>query len=116
MPWISKSNVGGSGTYYGPSEFYEYAQAIFHTQDWLYGEWSEDKLKAYEALNRVPIFGDYMDYLLDQRSDSEYLQRYGMDYSDIHDPRKLKQTSSGSALVGNSINFVSRNVSRLYRH
>lgn len=115
MSWISRKNAGGSGTYYGPSEFYEFSQALFHTKEWLYGEWNEDKLKTYEALNRVPVFSDYMDYILDQRSDSEYMARYGLGYSDIHDPRKLKQTSSGSVFIGNSINFVSRNVSRLYK-
>lgn len=83
--------------------------------DFLYGEWNEEKLRQYEVMARVPVLNDYMDYLLDRRADEEYLRRYGMDYSDIHDPRKLKQSSSGSRLVGSSLNFVSRNVSKLYR-
>lgn len=86
-----------------------------HMTDFLYGEWNEEKLRQYEIMARVPVLNDYMDYLLDRRADEEYLRRYGMDYSDIHDPRKLKQSSSGTHLVGSSLNFVSSNVKRLYR-
>lgn len=83
--------------------------------DWLYGEYDERKLRQFEILHRVPGVSDYMDYLLDKRSDEEYLRHNGMDYSDIHDPRKLHQSASGSRFTGDVINFVSRNVSRLYR-
>lgn len=83
--------------------------------DWLYGEWSEQKLKEFEILHNIPIVSNYMDYVLDHRADQEYLDRYGMDYSDIHDPRKLHQFSSGSSFVGSSVNFVSSNLHRLYR-
>lgn len=83
--------------------------------EWLYGEWSEEKLHQFEFLSNVPFVGNYLDYLLDKRADEEYLRRYGLDYSDIHDPRKLRQTSSGSRLAGSSLNFVSKNVTRLYR-
>lgn len=80
---------------------------------WLYGEWSEEKLRKYEMLNAVPGIHQYMDYLLDIRADNEYLRRYGMDYSDIHDPRKLRQASSGSSAFGTILN-VSKNVAELY--
>lgn len=86
-----------------------------HFKDWLYGGYDETKLRHFNILHNIPVFGDYMDYLLDSRADKEYLSRYGMDYSDIHDPRKLRSTGSGSRLVGSSLNFVSKNVSRLYR-
>lgn len=95
-----------------------YKESWFETtpmQDWLYGEWDEDKLRQYEFLHHFPFIGDYMDYLLDIRADREYLERHGMDYSDIHDPRKLRETSSGSRLAGNVLNFVSSNVTRLYK-
>lgn len=78
--------------------------------NWLYGDWDEEKYRTYTALNAVPGVSDYMDYLLDRRADEEYLRRYGMDYSDIHDPRKLRQTHSGSRMISS----VSSNVSRLY--
>lgn len=81
----------------------------------LTDNWSKGKLQTYEAMSNVPVLGQYMNYLLDVRADEEYLRRYKMDYSDIHDPRKLRQTSSGSRLFGESIEYVSKSVSRLYR-
>lgn len=84
--------------------------------EWLYEDnWSETKLRQYELLDAVPIIHQYMDYLLSRRSDQEYLDRYGMDYSDIHDPRKLRQSSAASTLISSGVNFVSDNISRLYR-
>lgn len=56
-----------------------------------------------------------MDYKLDLRSDEEYLRRYGMSYEDVHDPRKLRQVSSGSRLYGTALNYVSKNVDKLYK-
>lgn len=82
---------------------------------WLYGEYDKEKLRQFEALHNVPVVSNYMDYLLDVRADEEYLRRYGMDYSDIHDPRKLKQVRSGSALYGSALNWVGKNIGRLYR-
>lgn len=83
--------------------------------NWLYGEWSQEKLKQFEFLSNVPILGSYMDYKLDVRQDEEYLKRYGMSYSDIHDPRKLHQVGSGTRLYGSSFNWVGKNLNRLYR-
>lgn len=86
-------------------------------KNWLYGPWNENKLKMFEFQQSgiIPLIDKYNNYLLDLRADHEYMDRYGMTYEDIHDPRKLRQTSSGSALIGSSINFVSDNVRRLYR-
>lgn len=96
-----------------------YNNGIFHGkafQYWLLdAPWSETKLHAYELMNIVPGLHQYMDYLLDLRSDEEYLNRNGMDYSDIHDPRKLKQTNSGSNLARFGVNFISKNVESLYK-
>lgn len=83
--------------------------------EWLYGEYDKDKLAQFEFLHSLPLVGSYMDYKLDLRADQEYMDRYQLDYSDIHDPRKLRQTSSGSRFIGSSMNFVSKNVSKLYR-
>lgn len=84
--------------------------------EWLYEDnWNETKLQQYELLNSIPIVSNYMDYLLSRRSDQEYLDRYGMDYTDIHDPRKLSQTSSASDVIRSGLNFVSDNIKRLYR-
>lgn len=82
--------------------------------EWLYGEYDEEKLKHFEMLYSTPLHY-YMDYLLDRRADEEYLNRYGMDYPDIHDPRKLSQTGAFTELAHVGLNFVSDNVKRLYR-
>lgn len=83
--------------------------------EWLYGDWNEQKYKDYKLLNFLPGVSQYMDYMLDVRADQEYFSRYGMDYKDIHDPRKLSQSASSSRLNGAVYNMVSRNINRLYK-
>lgn len=95
------------------------SQIVFNKADqafteWLYGEYDEQKLAQFEILHNVPILGQYMDYKLDLRADQEYMQRYGLDYPDIHDPRKLRQSSSGAALYGSALRMVSKNIDKLY--
>lgn len=99
--------------YYGPSWLGEAYDAITNTKSWLYGEWTKEKLNTYRILNRGP-FGDYMDYLLDSRSDSEYLYNTGLDYSNIHDPRKLSATASASRMISSASMMFSRNIHKLY--
>lgn len=83
--------------------------------DWLYGEWDEEKLRKFQIYHNIPLVGNYLDYLLDVRADREYLKRYGLDYSDIHDPRKLYSMSSGSRLISSAYNFIGKNVDDLYK-
>lgn len=85
------------------------------TQDWLYGEWNEDKFTLFTALYSVPGIRQQFDYLLDLRRSQEYLDRYGMDYSDIHDPRKLFAAQSGAAVMGYGTSMISKNIDKLYR-
>lgn len=82
--------------------------------EWLYSDWTDQKYEDYKFLDMVPGVHQYMDYLLDVRADNEYLSRYGMDISDIHDPRKLKQTSSARALNGIGYQMISKNIDKLY--
>lgn len=84
-------------------------------QNWLYGSYDEQKLNHFTALYSVPGVRQYFDYLLDKRADQEYLRRYDMSYSDIHDPRKLRQVGSGSSMISHSYNMVSKNIHRLYK-
>lgn len=77
---------------------------------WLYGDYDEGKLKTFEVLYSIPGIRNYMDMLLDYRADREYLNRYGMSWSDIHDPRKLHSVRSTSGMIS----FVSENVDKLY--
>lgn len=82
--------------------------------EWLYGEYDQEKLIQFELLYHTPL-KHYMDYKLDLRADEEYMTRHQLTYEDVHDPRKLKQTSSGAAMYGTALNFVSKNVEKLYR-
>lgn len=100
MPFLSRTAFA-----YGDKRF----------TDWLYGEYDEEKLTQFELLHNIPVVGQYMDYKLDLRADREYMDRYQLDYDDIHDPRKLKQTSSGSRLYGSALNMVSKNLDKLYK-
>ena len=81
---------------------------------WLYGEWSKEKVQQFELLKRVPVLGDYMDWKLDIRQDEEYLNRYNMDYSDVHDPRKLHQSQSGTRFIGSAYQWIGKNLDKLY--
>lgn len=82
---------------------------------WLYSDWTEEKYRQYQILRHIPVVNSYVDYLLDARQLEEYLNRYGMDYTDIHDPRKLSTTQSGDRLITGALNFVSKNVIKLYK-
>lgn len=83
--------------------------------EWLYGDYDEEKLQQFNFYYQLPVVRQYFDYLLDLRADKEYMSRYGLDWTDVHDPRKLRSTSSGSAFIRSGFNFVSSNVKRLYR-
>lgn len=86
-------------------------------KSWLLDEpWSKEKYDEYQVLNQIPVVSNYMDYLLSVRADEEYLARYQMDYSDIHDPRKLSQTSAAASLAGSARVTTSRNIDRLYQN
>lgn len=87
----------------------------FDTSRWLYGDWNEEKLRKFQIAYAIPGVRDYMDYLLDRRADQEYLNRYGMDYTDIHDPRKLRTSGSYPRVVGSVYRMVSRNIDKLYK-
>lgn len=83
--------------------------------EWLYGEWDEEKLKQFAILYHIPGIRDYIDYLLDIRSDQEYMDRYGLTPGDVHDPRKLRSTDSFGRFVTHSLEWVSDNVRFLYK-
>lgn len=85
--------------------------------EWLYGEYDKDKLETFQTLYHIGPVRDYFDYLLDKRADQEYMSRNQLDYSDIHDPRKLKSTRSNidGVIASRGFNFVSGNIKRLYR-
>lgn len=90
---------------------------VYGMDSWLYGTWNKEKYETWNVLSHLPVVGDYMDTLLDSRNTEEYLDRYGLDYPDIHDPRKLPGGRSSVATVGmDALNFVSKNIDKLYRN
>lgn len=106
--WSSKSKTAVD--FSAPFSF------VYGMDQWLYGSWNKEKYSTYTVLNNIPGVSDYMDTLLDRRTAQEYLDRYGLDYTDIHDPRKLPGGKSSAVRVGmNALQFVSKNVSKLYR-
>lgn len=117
MSWGSKPMSDGS-TYYGPLSWAEYMDAIYHPKEWLNSEWSKEKQTAFNDLYDFSIggyspFRDTFDKILDERNNDLYMDRYGLTYADVKDPRKLKSNSTvGMAL--STINFVSSNIKRLY--
>lgn len=89
---------------------------IYGMDVWLYGSWNKEKYDVYTVLDNLPVVSDYMDALLARRTTQEYLDRYGLDYTDIHDPRKLPSGKSSLGGAGvNALQFVSKNVEKLYR-
>lgn len=83
---------------------------------WLYEDnWDERKYNKFLAYYSIPLVSNYMDYLLDRRAAQEYLNRYGMSYSDIHDPRKLISTKGSVSFTRATYSFVSDNIDKLYR-
>lgn len=84
--------------------------------DWLTDDnWNETKYQQFTLLYSIPVVSNYMDAVLSNRSGKEYLNRYGMDYSDIHDPRKLSGTAQTAGFIGSSYRMISSNIGKLYR-
>ena len=101
-----------------PSFFDDWSNLSFTNNpvsEWLYGDWTREKYHEFLALRSIRPIGLYFDYLLDSRNTEKYLDRYGMDYGAIYDPRNLPNASSGTALAGYGVNFVSKNINKLYR-
>lgn len=83
--------------------------------DWMTdGDWNETKYQQFNLLYSTPL-RYYMDAVLDDRRAEEYLDRYGMDYTDIHDPRRLTGTSSTASFLSAGYRMVSKNIEKLYR-
>lgn len=84
--------------------------------DWLLeDDWNEKKFHQWMFTNAIYPLQLYNNYLLDNRKATEYMRRNGISYLDIHDPRNLVSGESGSAMIRYGINFISSNLSKLYR-
>lgn len=108
-----------AGTYYGPDWLRPYAMALWNTEDWLNGEWSKSDQEAFDILYDFNVFGispfrDNFDRILNEKAWNAYSKRYGLTYADIKDPRKYHTAFGQSQLMNGGVNFVSRNLKRLY--
>lgn len=84
---------------------------------WLYEDnWTKGKYAIYLGSQGVPLVGTYFNWLLGMRQSQEYLDQNQLDWSDIHNPRKLPGGNEGNSasLFRGGINFISDNVKRLY--
>lgn len=85
-------------------------------QEWLYEDnWDRKKYRTFSLLDALPVVRDYNSMLLAYRQGEEYLNRYGLDYSDIHNPRNLHGSNESSAFLRSSLNYVSKNIGKLYQ-
>lgn len=87
-----------------------------YTMDWLYGtEWDERKANQYLIMKNTPITSWAIDYAEGKKEMQEYMERYNMTYSDIHHMSKMPGVSSMSSGTGSVLNWIGRNIGRLYR-
>lgn len=115
---VSSRTLRRVGDALGWDEFVEMTEDLYGTftdRDYWYGDYDDRKLKKFQALYSIPGFRQIMDYNLDLIKDEQYLERYGMTYADVKDPRKLASTASAGQVYGIAWSMISRNVSRLYR-
>lgn len=86
---------------------------------WLYegldGNWTKEDQERFERMYSIKGYKEYLDYLLDKEQRERIFNLYGIQYSDIRDPRNVKGAASTSRMYTAAYNFVSDNVKRLYR-
>lgn len=114
------SNIGGEVEFLTkvPGAIYDYLSRQWNNSvNWLYGQdadgWTEKDQHDFEVMRTNPVMAYLMDAELDKRATREYMANRGLTWSDIHDPRKVHATNAQA--VFNSLNFVSSNITRLYR-
>lgn len=97
------------------ADAFHYAQKHPPADTFLYGEMSKEKYDAISFLYGLPGFHEFIDWRMDARATQEYMNRYGLQWSDVHDFRKLSSFGSQSRLVGSAYRMVSKNVEDLYK-
>lgn len=107
------------GRYYGPDKLRPFMMGLWNSEDWLNGQWSEDDQKAFDFLYDFNVLGyapfrSNFDDILNEKSWNSYSKRYGLDYSDIMDPRTFHNHFNQSSMASRTFAFVSSNVKRLY--
>lgn len=95
-----------------------YGLAKKSTYDWLdksqRGEWSKQDQDFYDFISSAPGLNHFTKLYENEKTREWYMSRYGIDYSQVHQPWNLP----GGSEVGSfhsSLNYVSDNIKRLYR-
>lgn len=87
--------------------------------EWLYsaaeGQWTQEDQDRFDMYYAMEPFKSYFDWVLDKQIREKVFNLYGIDYSDIHDPRNVIGAGNSGRALHNSLNFVSDNVRRLYK-
>lgn len=78
-------------------------------------DYDESKYNAYTFFSQIPPFKYQIAYDIGRTQNEEYLNRYGLGYEDIHYPQKMPGSGAMSSSVAGTLNFVSSNLTRLYR-
>lgn len=79
-----------------------------------YGNYDEKKYKSYQFFHSIWPVSAYIDNNINDAKANLYLKRYNYDYTSIKDPSALYNSDNGSRTLG-AINWVGRNIGRLYR-
>lgn len=83
-------------------------------EDWLLDDMSEAKYNYLVMMDGVPFVGGYHRSVFATRDMDLYLDRHGLDYSDILNPYNVPTLSANSSVVRQGVNFVSKNIDLLY--
>lgn len=94
---------------------WEYAKNHPPADTFLYEDMSKEKYDILSFLYSFSGVREFIDWRMDSRATQEYMNRYGIAWSDVHDFRKLSSFGSQSRLVGSAYRMVSKNVEDLYR-
>lgn len=111
----------------GPSELARYLyDGLVQAGKDIYGTFTDDRYwyggyddptkdDRFSFYYSIPGIQNMIDYRLDNVNWDFYKDRYNLDDSMVGDPRKKPTARSTTNAVRYGLNFVSRNVSRLYR-
>lgn len=94
------------------------------SQDEWKGFWNTDFRWYFDPMNwdpeiryhlkGTPIFGDWIEAIEGYNMALDYMRTYGLTWDDIKYSTRLPGPGYGRA-VGNTVNYVSRNIMKMYR-
>lgn len=82
---------------------------------WYKSPWNPQKYTQYLFMKQIPFVSWNMSVYEGNQSNDEYMNRYGLTWDDITHPQRLPGTSQLSNDYRVGVNFVSKNIERLYK-